>query len=105
MFLVMSVEEKKSQSLNLTIYSQWVGILLGASVVLGGLSLTAIAIRLGPVARQANSWNECVTTTLNFLSTVEAFRSVGRDGLEAMSVSLCNGSTPQKNENSSTKPQ
>ena len=75
--------------------------ILSIAIVLSSLSLALIAIRLGPVSNYSKSFNKCVGTTTGFLGTVPGFQTVGKDGLEAMAVSLCNGSTPQKVENSS----
>ncbi len=68
------------------------------SLALCGLSLLVIAMRLGPLTRQADTWNSCVKTTSSFLSTLPGFGTANIDDLKAMSVSLCNGSTPQKEE-------
>ena len=76
-----------------------------AGLTISSLSLGLIAIRLGPVASYSKSFNRCIRTTTSFLSTVPGFRSAGKDGLEAMSVSLCNGSTPQQVDKSSSKSQ
>ncbi len=61
-------------------------------------SLGLIAFKLVPISESAQRWNSCVDTTSSFLMELSSFRSTGKDGLEAMSVSLCNGSTPQRTE-------
>ena len=75
------------------------------SIIIGSISLATIAFRLGPISNFSRSFNRCVNTTSTFLSTVPGFQSASKDGLEAMSVSLCNGSTPQRSneEKSSTQ--
>ena len=78
-----------------------IGHILTLSAITGALSLLFIAIRIGPIASYSKTLNRCVQTTSGFLATVPGFQSAGKDGLEAMSVSLCNGSTPQKAEGSS----
>ncbi len=98
---VMTETKKFSKRLDLSIHSQLTGAVLMIGVALGSLSLFGIALRVGPMARYASSFNGCVATTVSFLSEVPGFRSAGAAGLEAMSVSLCNGSTPQRNENTS----
>ena len=72
------------------------------SLIVGSLALVFIALRLAPVSDYSRSFNNCIKTTEGFLSTVPGFRSVGRDGLQAMAVSLCNGSTPQQTNDSSS---
>ncbi len=76
-------------------------LVLASAVTLSAISLASIALKIGPISRQASTWNKCVETTTGFLSTVPGFRSAGDDGLTAMGVSLCNGSTPQRADNSS----
>ena len=92
----MASEDKIISTLMLNTSSKWIGTILVAGVTLGGISLGVIALKLGPISRQAQSWNVCVNRTGAYLSTLPGFASVGSDGLEAMSVSLCNGSTPQR---------
>tara|TARA_Y100001968_G_C19354646_1_gene716516 strand:+ start:166 stop:465 length:300 start_codon:yes stop_codon:yes gene_type:complete len=75
---------------------------ISISLIVGSLALILIVLRLGPVSDYSRSFNRCIKTTQGFLSTVPGFRSVGQDGLEAMAVSLCNGSTPQQAEKASS---
>ena len=65
------------------------------------ICLFLITLRMGPISSYSKSMNKCISTTSRFLSAVPGFQSAGIDGLDAMAVSLCNGSTPQKAENSS----
>ncbi len=74
-------------------------------IALGTLSLLLIAIRLGPIERKAKLWNQCVNTTNEFLEFIPSLRNVGAEGREAMAVSLCYGSTPQKEESKSPNEQ
>ena len=60
------------------------------------LSLVLIACRLSPISEYSKSMNRCIHTTSEFLASVPGFQSAGDDGLDAMSTSLCNGSTPQQ---------
>ena len=92
----MFTENKSKKRFSFNIHSQFTGFVLAAGVALGGISLIVIAIRLAPISKQANNWNKCVNTTANFLLTVPEFRAAGKQGIEAMAVSLCNGSIPQK---------
>ena len=71
------------------------------SAFTSSICLFLIVLRIGPISNYSKSMNKCISTTVRFLSAVPGFQSAGIDGLEAMSVSLCNGSTPQKAENSS----
>tara|TARA_Y100001968_G_scaffold330158_1_gene381229 strand:+ start:1539 stop:1835 length:297 start_codon:yes stop_codon:yes gene_type:complete len=66
-------------------------------------SLILIASRLSPLSDYSKSMNRCVNTTMSFLENVPGFKAAGEDGIEAMSVSLCNGSTPQKADNSTNE--
>ena len=97
----MTPNIKEPQLLKLNIISNISNLAIVLGVVIGALSLSLIAIQLSPVSRQAKSWNVCVNRTGRYLSTLPGFSSVGSDGLEAMSVSLCNGSTPQREKGSS----
>ena len=99
----MTQEEKESKRFNLNIHSQFTSAVMATGVVLSSISLVIIAIRLGPIAQQAFIWTGCVNTTGDFLSGVPGFESIETDGIEAMSVSLCNGSTPQKEKNTPDK--
>ncbi len=72
---------------------------IALGVGLCGISLGVIAIRLGPLSRQAIIWNGCIETTSEFLSALPDFAITDSSDIKAMSVNLCNGSTPQKVEN------
>ena len=97
----MSIESLKS--INLIFLKRFTfNRIIAASAIIGSLSLFLIALRLAPVASYSKSFNRCTNTTKEFLSTVPGFLAAGDDGLEAMSVSLCNGSTPQKAEKPSS---
>ena len=103
--LDMKEENKKPNPFNFELPqldSQGIALILVGGVAIGSLSMALIALRLGPISRQARVWNSCVTTTVGFLSNVPGFKAAGDDGLEAMAVSLCNGSTPQKAEKPSS---
>ena len=94
----MSYTQNKRFLLNLKAYidSQLVRAFLAGTVAIGGLSLLLIALRLGPISRQATIWNSCVSTTMDFLSVLPAFARAESSDLQAMSVNLCNGSMPQQ---------
>ncbi len=94
----MNNENRDLKPIAMYIKTELAQSLKSLSVALCGLSLLVIAIRLGPLTRQANTWNSCVQTTSNFLSTLPGFGTANVNDLKAMSVSLCNGSTPQKEE-------
>ena len=76
--------------------------LLSLSVAFGAISLGIIALRLAPIAKQAEIWNGCIETTSTFLSQLPTFAANDIDDLKAMSVNLCNGSTPEQPTNSSS---
>ena len=97
----MTSQDKLISRPALNSYSNWINSTLVAGVAIGGISLGVIALKIGPISRQAESWNVCVNRTGAYLATLPGFSSVGADGLEAMSVSLCNGSTPQREVSSS----
>ena len=71
-------------------------ILLGS---ISSISLLSIATLLIPISTHSNYHNNCVKTTGIFLSDIPGFKELNSNDLNAMSVSLCNGSTPQKQEN------
>ena len=96
----MTFSSKPKLESELNLQSQLMTVILAFSVAIGAFSLVLIAIRFGPIARQADSWNICVNRTERFLSTLSGFSSVGSEGLTAMSVSLGNGSTPQREKGS-----
>ncbi len=82
------------------IYSPVIGV-IALGVSLCGISLVIIGIRIGPLVRQASIWNGCVDTTQDFLSELPNFVATDAEDLKAMSVNLCNGSTPQRVESPS----
>ena len=86
--------EKESQTLREMVRSHAYPVLAGLSTA----SILLIAVSIIPIANQATSWNNCLNTTESFLSTVPGLKSVDAAGIEAMSVNLCNGATPQKAE-------
>lgn len=92
----MDQEIKKSFCFDSMLRPQLLSVLVLSGGLVACLSLAIIAERLGPINRLAKSWNTCVDTTASFLMTMPSFRSAGKQGIEAMSVSLCNGSTPQR---------
>tara|TARA_Y100001968_G_C19334642_1_gene706155 strand:- start:57 stop:353 length:297 start_codon:yes stop_codon:yes gene_type:complete len=90
----------------ITSFSSWYDFKFNAEkamlliVSIASLSLVVMAFRMGSISRYSASLNRCIETTARFLYSVPGFRSAaGKSGLEAMAVSLCNGSTPQKIEN------
>ena len=72
---------------------------IALGVGLCGISLGVIAMRLGPLSRQAIIWNGCIETTSEFLSALPDFAITDSSDIKAMAVNLFNGSTPQKVEN------
>ena len=72
---------------------------IALGVGLCGISLGVIAMRLGPLSRQAIIWNGCIETTSEFLAALPDFSTTDFSDIKAMAVNLCNGSTPQKVEN------
>ncbi len=93
----MAKTDTGSKRLNFEINSSAFAVLV-LGVCLGSISLTLISARLGPISRQASIWNDCVDTTQTFLSGLQSFYDTEPKELNAMSVNLCNGSTPQKVE-------
>tara|TARA_Y100001968_G_C19268235_1_gene672810 strand:+ start:51 stop:344 length:294 start_codon:yes stop_codon:yes gene_type:complete len=61
------------------------------------IGVISIANSLIPISNHSKYLNSCVKTTGIFLSKVPGFRAIDNKGIDAMSVSLCNGSTPQNN--------
>ncbi len=88
----------KFKNLILFVRDNWREAFWTSSVAVAVISLALIAARLGPISGQANGWNRCVKTTSGFLKTLPELGSIDSDGLEAMSVALCNGSNTSKDE-------
>ncbi len=55
---------------------------------LAAISLASIALKLGPISRQANLWNVCVKEEINHLQIISATKSEKI----WLSVPNCNGS-------------
>ena len=97
-------QEKKGFDLStLNFLPQHLFVVLLSGVCLASFSLFLIAVRLAPISRSARNWNLCVDTTSSYLVNMPSFQSVENEGIEAMSVSLCNGSTPQRIEQPSSE--
>ena len=61
--------------------------LLGLIVV----SFSTISIQLIPLSKQASSWNRCLKKTSASLSQVKAVQNIDDQGMEVLSVMICNG--------------
>tara|TARA_Y100001968_G_C18904658_1_gene502394 strand:+ start:118 stop:390 length:273 start_codon:yes stop_codon:yes gene_type:complete len=79
------------------INSNKVYLILG---IFSTISFLAMVFLLIPISTQSDNFNKCVKTTGSFLLTIPGFKDFDKQGINAMSVSLCNGSTPQNRENS-----
>ncbi len=55
------------------------------------VSLTAVTIQLIPMSRQASSWNRCLKKTSETLKQVKAVQLMDDQGMEVLSVMICNG--------------
>ncbi len=91
----MNSTGNKSKKINFEMRSPAVGV-LAVGVALCGVSLALIAQRLEPISEQSKLWNGCVETTWNFLASLPSYAVTNSKDLKAMSVNLCNGSTPQQ---------
>ena len=96
----MQSEEPNKKAYHLSLELPATGV-IAFGVCLSAISLLWIAVGITPISKRARTWNSCINTTSKFLSLVPSFTRVGEEGIEAMSVSLCNGSTPQRKEESS----
>ena len=55
------------------------------------ISLTTLAIELIPISRQAASWIRCLNKTSETLRKVKAVQLMDDQGIEVLSVMICNG--------------
>ena len=66
--------------------------------LLSTAAIISISALLIPISKQSRNHNNCVKTTSTFLTSIPGFKKLQSNDLNAMSVSLCNGSTPQKQD-------
>ena len=92
---------KDSRKFNFEIYSPVLGV-IALGVFLCGISLSFIGLQILPISRHSRIWNSCVETTKDFLWELPNFENTLDSDLQAMAVNLCNGSIPQKVENTSS---